>query len=340
MQQRTGSVYLDAPTRPSRVETGPDRSLRARGGAVAVGLGVVAITIALLITGIRILVLDDEPTLRALESTLDDPIAREEIEREIAADITNEFVGDEMVAIAAAFDLNVADEARRVSTLIVDDERVRAELRLVAADIHRRVLLEPDATEVDVEPLSDAVLAVVDVGSPRLGALMPADTPLWLVPGDSLPDYTGAADLADRLLRYCLLAALLVPIGLAVHPKRHVLAGWIGRWIVGCGLVCAIAAVALPYLIGELTGYRTVEIAIRSVSLKLLAPAVLSGILGLGLTSFASVLRTRDRRRITDEGAAAALGYDEPPFWQQTPSPTLDLPSRGLVDAGHPLTNI
>ena len=76
------------------------------------------------------------------------------------------------------------------------------------------------------------------------------------------------------------------------------------------------------------------------MSLKLLAPAVLSGILGLGLTSFASVLRKRDRRRITDEGAAAALGYDEPPFWQQTPSPTLDLPSRGLVDAGHPLTNI
>lgn len=340
MQQRTGSVYLDAPTRPSRVETGPDRSLRARGAAVAVGLGVVAVTVALVITGLRILVLDAEPTLRALESTLDDPIAREEIEREIAADITNEFVGDEMVAIAAAFDLDVAEEARRVSTLILDDERVRAELRLVAADVHDRVLHEPDASDVDVGPLSDAVLAVVDEGSPRLAALMPVETPLWLVPGDSLPDYTGTTDATDRAMRYCLLAAMLVPLGLAAHPRRHVLAGWIGRWIVGFGLVCAIAAVALPYLIGELTGYRTIEIAIRSASLKLLAPAVLSGILGLALTSFASVLRKRDRRRVADEGAAAALGYDEPPFWQQTPGPMLDLQARGLVDAGHPLTNI
>jgi hypothetical protein len=202
-------------------------------------------------------------------------------------------------------------------------------------------MVERETTALDLTALNDAVRAVIEANSPRLAPIIPPDAELWTIDRNSLPDFTAASDLAPRIRRDALLASLLLPIGLALHPRRHPLAAWVGRWIVGFGLICAIAAVALPYLIGELTGYRSAEIAVRSVSLKLLAPAVLSGIVGIGLTSFAGVLRKREQRRVADEGAAAALGYNEPPFWQQTSAPpSLDLSSRGLVDAGHPLTNI
>jgi hypothetical protein len=340
MYQQTGSVYLDAPTRPSRLPTKSRGDLRARGAAICVGVGIVAVTIAALVTGLRVLVIDSGPSLRAFDSMLDDPIAREEIQREIAEGIENGLVGEELVAVAAAFELDVAEEANQVSALVLDDEAVRTELHAVAEEIHSRVVVESDPTAVDLRPLSDAVRAVIEADSPRLGSIIPADAMLWSIDGASLRDFTAVTGFADGALRYSLLASLLVPIGLAVHPRRHQMAAWVGRWILGVGLICGIAAVALPYLFGGLTGYRSAEITVRAVSLKLLAPAVLSAVLGLGLASFAAVLRKRENRRVAEEGAAAAMGYNEPPLWQQGSAPALDLSSRGLVDAGHPLTNI
>jgi hypothetical protein len=340
MHQQTGSVYLDAPTRSSRVPTKSHRGVRARGAALCVGVGVIAVTIAALITGLRLLVFDAGPSLRAIDSTLDDPIARDEIQREIAEGIENGLVGEELVAVAAAFEFDVVKEANRVAALALDDEDVRTELRAAAEEIHDRVVLDHDPAPVDLEPLSDAIRAEIETESPRLASIIPADAMVWTIDGDSLPDFTTLDDLSDGALSYSLLATLLLPVGLAVHPRRHCMAAWVGRWVLGVGLICGITAVALPYLLGELTGYRSAEIAVRDVSLKLLAPAVLSGVVGLGLATFAAVLRRRQNHQITEEGAAAAMGYDEPRLWQQTSAPSLELPSRGLVDAGRPLTNI
>ena len=340
MHQRIGSVYLDAPTRPPRIPNKPRGGVRTRGAALCVGIGVIAVTIAALATGLRLLVFDAGPPLRAFDSTLDDPIARDEIQREIAEGIENGLVGEELVAVAAAFEFDVAEEANRVSALVLDDEAVRAELQAIAGEIHSRVVVERDPAPVDLGPLSDAVRAAIEAESPELAAIILADATVWTIDGESLPDFTLVADLSDRSLRYALLASLLLPVGLTIHPRRHRMAAWVGRWTLGFGLICAITAVALPYLLGELTGYRSAEISVRDLSLRLLAPAVLSGILGLGLASFAAVLRKRENGRVAEEGATAAMGYDEPPLWPQTSAPTLELPSRGLVDAGHPLTNI
>ena len=137
-----------------------------------------------------------------------------------------------------------------------------------------------------------------------------------------------------------LLVMLLIPVGFVVHPHRHRMAAWVGRWLLVLGLVSGLAAVGLPYLAGSVTGYQGAAIAIRSISLRLLAPAAVTGIVGMGLASFGAVLKHREQRRVADEGAAAALGYDEPPLWPPSTSPKLDLASRGLVDANHPLTNI
>jgi hypothetical protein len=340
MQQPTGSVYLDAPARPSRLPTKPPRGARSVISGGAIIIGVIAMTLVAVVTGLRMLVLDEAAAMTAFEQTLDDPAAREELRTEVARGIETQLLGEELVAIAAAFGLDVSLEAEVVSAAIVDDDAVRAELRTLAEDLHRRTFETGDPTAVDLTPLTAAVMRVLEVESPRLASVVPADAVLWTVDPGSFPDLTVVSDLSARVRGFALLASLLAPLGLAVHPHRHRAAGWMGRWVLGVGLVSGITALALPYLIGAVTGFRAAEIAVRVLSLKLLAPAALSGIVGVGLVSFSAVLRKRDRRRVAEEGAAAMLGYDEPPLFTPITGPTFDLESRGLVDAGRPLTNI
>ncbi len=341
MLQPTGSVYLDSPVRPPRRPPVP-RISRARsllaGGCVVVGL--VALSLAAALAGLRLLVLDPEPILDALEATLDDPGARIDLETRAATAIEQDLVGEELVAVAAAYDLDVNEEARRLAPFILDDPTVRDELRALVTDLHSRIVIERDPSSIDLRPLTSAVLAVIERDSPRLAAIAPVDSVLWGIEPDSLPDLTAATALFDRLGLLTLVAVVLLTVGALAHPRHHKVVGWVGRWVLVFGLVCAVAAIGLPYLGSRLTGWYSVEIAIRATSLRFLAPAGMAAIVGMGFVSLAAVAHRREKRKVIEEGAAIALGYDEPPVWRHAPSPTLDLSSRGLVDANHPLTNI
>jgi hypothetical protein len=341
MAQRTGSVYLDAPARPIRRPPEPRVShSRVVVAGTCVVIGLVALTMAAMISGIRSMVLDPEPAMAAFESILDDPTARAELEQEIATGIEDSLVGEELAAIVAVFELDVAAEARRLSPLILDDPPIRAELRRLVTDVHSRVVLESATTDVDLAPLTAAMIVLIEQESPRLAAIIPADSTLRSIESGSLPDLTSAADLLDRSLAFALLAVVLIPIGAVIHPRHHRVAAWVGRWALAFGLLCAVAAVGLPYVGKALTGWSAAEPAVRSTSLSLLAPAGLAAVVGMGLISIATVARRREARRVIEEGAAVALGYAEPPLWQQGASPMLDLPTRDLVDASRPLTNI
>lgn len=340
MQQRTGSVYLDAPLRPSRAPVKTRRRSRAGVADLCVGIGLVALTIAALVAGVRLLVLDPDPLVAAIDDTLDDPAVVEEFQAEVAAGIEDSLVGEELTEIAAAFELDVADEASLVAAVAVDDPTVRRELRNLALAAHERVFVDGDASAVDLRPLTDAVLVVIEQNSPRLASIIPPDTTLWAIDGEAFPDLSGPADLSGRVQRDALLTSLLILVGLIVHPRRHHVGAWIGRWALGIGLVGAVAAVGLPYLAGTVTGLHAAELATRALTLRLLAPAAAVGIAGMGLVSLAAVISHREKRRVADEGAAAAFGVDEPAPWQQPTSPTIDLPARGLVDVNRPLTNI
>jgi len=341
MTQPTGSVYLDGPVsprhRPPVPRVGRTRTILA-GFCVTVGL--LALSVGALVAGLRIFVLDADSIVDVFESTLDDPQARIDLENQVALAIEEGLVGEELTAVAAAFDFDVKAEAERVAGFVLDDPAARDELRTLLTDLHSRVLLEWDPSEIDLAPFTTSVLAVIERESPRLATIIHADSTLWSLEGDSLPDLTRAMDLLDRVLVLSLFLTLLIPIGAAIHPRRHRVVAWVGSWTLMLGLISALAAIGLPYLGGELTGWTSVEIAIRSASLRLLAPAGIAGITGMGLVSVAAVAHRRERLRVSDEGAAAAFGYNEPPLWQHEPSPGLDLPSRGLTDAGRPLTNI
>ncbi|MEQ8842812.1 MAG: hypothetical protein RIB98_17670 [Acidimicrobiales bacterium] len=341
MQQRTGSVYLDAPPRPSRVPAvNKNQRLRTRSATVLVGIGIVALTTAMAIIGLRMIALDTGATSVAFETALDDPVARAELEREVAAGIEQDLVGPEMAEIAAVYGLDVAEEAERIAPGIVDDPAVQTELRVLAEELHSRMLDERENTAVELGPLTEATLDVIARESPRLATVVPEDAALWVIEPESLRDLTGTVTLLNRLLLLSLLPILLIPAGLAIHPHRHRVAGAIGRWGLAFGLTGALAAIGLPYAAGAYTGFTSVEIVVRATSLKLLAPSVVTGVIGMGLVSLAAFLGHREQRRVAQEGADAALGYDEPPFGHRAGDPLLDLSSRGLVDVNHPLTNI
>jgi hypothetical protein len=342
MQHLTGSVYLDAPHAPSRKEEAAmARRPRTMIASVALFIGLLSLTIAGLIAGVRAVVLDPDPAVTALEATIDDPIARAELEREVARGIEEDLVGPELVTIATAFDLDVSAEADRISLLVFDDPAVRKELRLLVAELHARLVIERSDRNIDLAPITNAVINAIAEESPRLAAIIPTNSTLWTVERTAVPDFTGPANLANQALLVALVGALLVPIATAIHPRRHRAAAWVGRWALTMAILCGVAAVGLPYAAGSLSGWSAVEIAVRALSLKLLAPAAIAAVFGTGLVSFAAVIKHRENPQTADEGAAAALGgFDEPPLLGTPSAPTFDLAKRGLTDVNHPLTSI
>ena len=341
MLQHTGSVYLDTPARTSRRP--PERAVNATRVMLAglcAAIGLFGLTAATIIVGVRALVLEADPVLDAFEATLDDPLARAELEQEVATAIESGFVGIELTEIAEVYGLDVPAEAERVSSSVLDDPGFRAALNDVITDVHSRVVIEPAAGDIDLAPISDAVLAVIERVAPDLAAIIPAGSTLWTLDAGSIPDLTGPARILNRSLSAALIAIIGMPLAAALHPRRHRVAAWLGRWALTAALVGALAAVGLPYLGGRITGWSTVEVAIRASSLRLLAPAGIAGVLGMGLASLAAVAASRERRKVVEEGAAAALGVNEPELWQQSAQPAGDLPRRDLIDAGHPLTNV
>lgn len=340
-QQNTGSVYLDRPIRqPDRRPTKRRRLSRSFAASLCLLVGLLSLGLAVLVVVLQSFVFDAGPLVAALDDALDDPAARAEFEQEVATGIEQGLVGQDLTAIAAVYDLDVSAEADRIALTVLDDPTVRAELRALVEVAHGRVLIESTDADLDLRPISLAVLAVVQRESPRLGAIIPPEPTLWMIDASAFPDFSWAVALADRVRSSLLLGCLLLPLGVAFHPHRHRAAAWIGRSLLIGGLVGALLAVGIPSVAGSISGYSIVEIGVRSMTIRLLAPAAIAGTVGMGLVSLAAVLKHREQTRMADAGAAAAFGHDEPPMWRQPAKPALDLAHRGLVDVNHPLTNI
>lgn len=342
MFQPTGSVYLDTPQQGSRRPPVPRVSAtRVTVAGILAALGICGLSALVAVTGLRAVVLEPTPVLEAFEATLDDPAARTEVAEEVARGIEHSFVGDDLTEVAALYGMDVAAEARRVSKSVIADPAFRHEFLGLVTELHSRTFLTPGgADDVDLEPISQAVRDVIRREAPDLAAIIPAESTLWMLDAGTVPDLSGVVDALDRSRLAALAAAIALPLALVIHPRHHRVVSWIGRWALVTGLLGGISAIGLPYLAGRISGWSAVEVGVRSASVRLIAPAAVAGVIGALLVSFAAVAGRREARRVSEEGAKVALGWDEPEPWQQTAQPTLDLASRGLVDANHPLTNI
>ncbi len=340
--RRTGSVYLDAPP-PSRYRTLPRRRVhgtRTVAAGILATIGLTALTAAALLIGVRALITDPTPLVDAVDGALDQPAVREELQVEVAAAIESDLIGDELISAAAAFGIDVPAEATRIAELVLDDPAFRTAVENLVVEIHHRVIVESDPTDIDLTPISTAVIAVIQTQSPQLSVILPPENAITSVSADALPDFSGPMGQVGRLITLASLIALALPLAMVLHPRRHLVLTWIGRWLLAAGLGAAVLAVALPHIGAALSGRSIVEAATRTASLRLLAPAGIAGISGMAVASVAGIARNRERRLVVDEGAAAALGVDEPASVTSTTPEELDFTRRGLVDVSHPLTNI
>ncbi len=338
MFEPTGSVYLDTPrSRPSAPL--PKRSPRVKVASFLAIVGLAAMLLSAILAGVHFLVIDSAPTTAAVDSAFTNPTARAELHRELSAAITERMVGADVAAAAAGYGIDVGSEADLVVDKILDDPSFRLALDEFVARTHDLILVDRNGPDANIAPVTDAALEVIRVYSPRLTVLISPDTDIFAFDTSTLPDLTSPMGLVDRVLRYALFAMVALPLAATVHPKRYRILAWVGRTWLMSGAVAAAATVTLPYIGGRLTGWSTVEIAIRAGVGRFLVPASAVALLGLTLMTVAAVWKHRDQTRTSREGATAALGFGLVPG----PTPAhglLDLASRGLVDAGRPLTNV
>ena len=340
MFEQTGSVYLDPPHPvEDNLEPRSYRGLRRILAGILILIGLTALSAAALLGGARLMLHDPTTFADAVDTSLDEPLVQDEIEREVAEAIEEGLIGD-MTEAAEAFAVDVNAEALRLAPIIIADPVFRTELTALIKEGHERILLEPSTGPLDFAPITAAVVTLIERESPALARVLPDDTMLLTIEGNRLPDLTEPMAGLDRVLFIALLAALALPIAAVLHPRRHRVLAWMGRCLLTMGLIAGIAAVGLPHLAGSLSGYSAVEVAVRALTVRLLGPAVFAGLVGMVMMSGAAVLKSRERRRVADEGAAAALGVNEPPLMPATANPQIELGSRELVDASHPLTNI
>ncbi len=136
--------------------------------------------------------------------------------------------------------------------------------------------------------------------------MLSAGDVLFVVTPEQIPDLTGPVGLLNRSLLALGFASLALPLAAVVHPRRHRVMAWAGRWLLVMGLVAACLAVGLPFIAEQLTGSSIVEVSIRALSGRLLAPASVAGIAGMGFTAVAVIHKRRETRSAADEGTAAA----------------------------------
>jgi len=338
MFEPTGSVYLDTPIHRT-VSPVKKRSKRVTVASLLAIVGIASMLLSAALAGVHYLVIDPAPTIAAVDAAFTNPTARTELHRELSAAITNRMVGPDVAAVVSGYGIDVATEADLVVDHIIDDQSFRMALDEFVARTHDLMFVDRDGPAANIAPVTSAALDVISRESPRLTVLISPNTDIFVFDTSAIPDLTSPMRLIDPLLKYALLGMIALPLAAAIHPNRHRILAWVGRAWLLTGAATAAATVTLPYLGGRVTGWSTVEIAIRAGVIRFLVPASAVALIGLTLMSAAAVWKRWEQTRTSREGATAALGIGLVP--PGTPAHgLLDLASRGLVDAGRTLTNV
>ncbi|MBT5140070.1 MAG: hypothetical protein HOM37_13550 [Acidimicrobiaceae bacterium] len=340
MGQPTSSVYLDA-SQPVR---GPApkavRNIRRTLAGWLTLVGLLALSATALLGGIHLVTTNPGTLVEAANKTLDDPVVQQELDREMASAIETRLLDLDMSQSATSIGFIVADEALRLAPIILADAAFRSELETLIIAAHDQILLNPSELPIDITAMTKVVIDVIESESPQFAQMLPRDHQLYEITTDSLPDFTGPVSLLERVLLLTALATLALPLAGLLHPHYDRILTWIGRWALLAGLVAALAAIALPKVVGAATGFHAAEIAAQTVTTRLLGPAALAGMIGMGLVTVASVRAKRRHNETSDYGEARALGLHEPDRFSTPRNNLTGPPKHDPVDVSHPLTNI
>ena len=341
MLQPTGSVYLDTPRSLAHLAPEPESRLRVVLSGTLAAIGLVCLTLAAVLGAFRAVIHDTDTVMGSVDQAIDDPAARAELEGEIAAAITGTLFGEDLEATLASVGVNLDAEAARIAPLVLDDPAFRAALTDLVVETHERVLLTSSDAPLDMTEITTAARDVIIRELPDAALVLPASSTLYIVTADQIPDLTAPVDLLDRAALAVAAGGILLPLAALAHPRRDRVAAWIGRWALAMGILAVGLAFGLPWLAQRFTGSTLVEIVVQDLGTRLIAPAAIFGLIGVGLVVTASVMGKRQRHHAADEGVVAALGgFDDSFAITGGVSQDMDLAHRGLVDVSHPLTNI
>ena len=340
MNQPSGSAYLDAPQPVRKPAPQAGRDLRRTFAGWLTLVGLLALSASALLGGIHLVTTNPDTFVEAANKTLDDPVVQQELEFELASAIETRLVDLDLSPIATGIGFIIADEALRLAPIILADEAFRAELETIIITAHDQMLLNPSETPIDVTAMTKAVVDVIESESPQLAQMLPPDRQLYEITTDSLPDLTGPVSQLKRVLLLTALATLTLPLAGLIHPHFDRIFAWVGRWAILAGLVAALATIALPKVARAATDFRAAEVATQTIVTRLLGPAALAGMIGMGFVVVASSRAKRRHQETSDYGAAQALGLNEHEGFPMAHGNQSKLPQHDPVDVSHPLTNI
>ena len=115
----------------------------------------------------------------------------------------------------------------------------------------------------------------------------------------------------------------------AISPVRPLVLRRIGVWMLGAAAIQIIAAIALPPLLGPMVDGEVplTEAVLRTVTDRLVAPAILIVILGAGLLLSAGRWNRHLNKADEKAGATAFLGRE--PLTRIDPATLIDRPGDG-----------
>ena len=328
------------PPGPSRRNDGRDRPTDPnpqRAGAHAVVnrrlLAGIVLTVALLAGTaaysafwLRSLVEDPAVVSDAVDEVLASRPVRAELSQRLVEAMKTQLLGSDAVAAAESFGVDVDAELFRVAQTAVASPEFRDAYRQTLLDLHAEIFAgESTPVLLDELALTGAVLAAAEIESPTLAPFLAEGGLLSVSSGvDDLPELKG---IDERLSMVIAQGALVFLIGggiaFALHPVRPVVLRRTGVWLLGAAAIQIIAAIAFPPLLGRLVDGELplAEAVLRTVTDRLVAPAILIVVLGAGLLFIAGRWYRHHTLAAEEVGATAFLGSAAEPL---DPRPLLD----------------
>lgn len=236
----------------------------------------------------RGLVEDPEVFSDAVDEVLERGPVQEELSDRLVVAMKDQLLGADAVAAAESFGVDLDAELSRVADTTTASDEFRAIYRQTLLDLHLEIFSDETAPVIlDQLALTATLVAAAEVEAPAIAPFLASGGLIELsAPAEDLPDLRGIDDtLSMTLAQGALVFMIGTGIAFALSPYRPVVMRRIGVWMLAAAAIQIISAIAFPPLLGPMVDGEVplTEAVLRTVTDRLVAPAVLIVILGAGL---------------------------------------------------------